>query len=140
MGQPLQKIRTEALDWLAEAEADLTHASQAYNLGSYNWACFAAEQAAEKAVKAFLIGIVRRRPFHIHDLTALQRQTMGQLRLPPVVSGRLAQLSAYYTTSRYPNSGLVRPSISITSIEARSALNISRMVVRLVKREFAKRR
>ena len=135
----MRRIRAEALDWLAEAEADLRHASHSYRLGSYNWACFAAEQAAEKALKAFLIGISRKRLFYVHDLTALHRQAVSTLRLPSVVTGRLAQLSAYYTASRYPNSGLRRPSISITSAEARTAINVARVVVKVVKRQFAKK-
>jgi HEPN domain-containing protein len=135
----MRRIRAEAYDWLGEADADLRHASQAYTFGSYNWACFVAEQAAEKALNAFSIGILRKRPFHVHDLTALHRQTLSSLRLPTTVSGRLAQLSAYYTAARYPNSGLRRPSISITSAEARTAINIAKVVVRVVKRQFAQK-
>jgi len=136
----MPRIRKEALDWMAEAEADLRHASQAYRFRSFNWACFAAEQAAEKAIKAFLIGIVKKRPIHTHDLTALQRQTHGRLRLPTLVSSRLAQLSAYYTGARYPNSGLNRPSVSITASESEAAIATARGVVGAVKKQFATRR
>ena len=137
--RPVRKVRTEALDWLEEARADLRHASQAQRIGSYNWACFVAEQAAEKAIKAFLIGILRKRPIHIHDLTALHGQMQGKLKFPLSISNRLAELSAYYTAARYPNAGLNRPSVSITSRQAKSAIRTARGIVTVVRREITKK-
>ena len=39
-------------DWMGEAVGDLEHARSDRERGFYNWACFSAQQAAEKAVKA----------------------------------------------------------------------------------------
>lgn len=39
-------------DWLDQAKRDLAHARQSIGLEHFEWACFAAQQAAEKAVKA----------------------------------------------------------------------------------------
>ena len=39
-------------DWLKQAKHDLDHARQSIGLEHFAWACFAAQQAAEKAVKA----------------------------------------------------------------------------------------
>ncbi|MCS6768154.1 MAG: HEPN domain-containing protein [Candidatus Nitrosocaldus sp.] len=39
-------------DWLRQAEHDLEHARSDLERGFYDWACFSAKQAAEKAVKA----------------------------------------------------------------------------------------
>ena len=39
-------------DWMDEAEGDLEHARHDAGAGYYNWACFSAQQGAEKAVKA----------------------------------------------------------------------------------------
>ncbi len=41
-----------APDWLQQAESDLEMARIAAQAGRHEWACFAAQQAAEKAVKA----------------------------------------------------------------------------------------
>ncbi|GGM97869.1 hypothetical protein GCM10007092_09440 [Thermus composti] len=41
-----------ARDWLLQAEKDLEMAEIAKGAGRHEWACFAAQQAAEKAVKA----------------------------------------------------------------------------------------
>ncbi|HIE50259.1 MAG TPA: HEPN domain-containing protein [Armatimonadetes bacterium] len=39
-------------DWFRQAQRDLDHARYAQEEGHYEWACFAAQQAAEKAVRA----------------------------------------------------------------------------------------
>ena len=39
-------------DWLAQAQRDLSHAVDASEHGHFEWACFSAQQGAEKAVKA----------------------------------------------------------------------------------------
>jgi HEPN domain-containing protein len=41
-----------AQDWLAQAERDLEQAQASQRDGRHEWACFAAQQAAEKAAKA----------------------------------------------------------------------------------------
>lgn len=39
-------------DWMDQAEWDLAHAKTDAERGFYDWSCFSAQQAAEKAVKA----------------------------------------------------------------------------------------
>ena len=39
-------------DWLAQAKRDLEQAEASERDGRHEWACFAAQQSAEKAVKA----------------------------------------------------------------------------------------
>ncbi|MGQ9595911.1 MAG: HEPN domain-containing protein [Thermoproteota archaeon] len=40
--------------WLRQAERDLKAAGDSFVSGNYKWACFQAQQAAEKALKAVL--------------------------------------------------------------------------------------
>jgi len=42
------------LDWIDQAGFDLKHAKSSIDLGDYEWACFAAQQAGEKALKALI--------------------------------------------------------------------------------------
>ena len=42
-------------DWLRQADADLRHARHARAGAAHEWACFSAQQAAEKALKAVLL-------------------------------------------------------------------------------------
>ncbi len=78
-------------DWLKQAEHDLKHAQLSLREGDYEWACFASQQAAEKAVKAL----------HLH----LGQEAWGHV--PVEVSNDLVEkarvLDAYYIPARYPN-------------------------------------
>ena len=42
-------MSNRARDWFRQAEADLTQARDSHRDAHYEWACFAAQQAAEKA-------------------------------------------------------------------------------------------
>jgi len=44
-------------DWLAQAERDIEQAKASRGTGRHEWACFAAHQAAEKAVKALHLSL-----------------------------------------------------------------------------------
>jgi HEPN domain-containing protein len=45
-------MANRAPDWLAQARRDLEQAEASRRDGRHEWACFAAHQCAEKAVKA----------------------------------------------------------------------------------------
>ena len=45
-------VPNRSRDWLRQAIHDLEQAEESRRAGRYDWACFAAQQAAEKAVKA----------------------------------------------------------------------------------------
>jgi len=125
-------IRQDVLDWLEEAKADLRHAGNSMQAGEYNWVCFAAQQAAEKAFKALFMFLKRRRPPHVHDLTLLYNELKPELCLPDDVVGHLGELSSYYTTPRYPNAGLTRPSIGISNVQGERAVRMAGKVVEAV--------
>ncbi len=42
-------------DWMRQAQRDLEHAKRSLKGGDYEWACFAAQQSAEKGVKALFL-------------------------------------------------------------------------------------
>jgi len=52
---PEEARRLEAARWFQQAEADLVAARDNVAAGHHNWACYMAEQAAEKAVKAVYV-------------------------------------------------------------------------------------
>jgi len=86
--------------------------------------CFDAQQAAEKAIKAFLIHRGIRFP-HTHDLTELL--TLVEQAGQPIPEGvrQAAALSDYAVESRYP--GLAEP---VTEEEYEEAVAIAEEVVR----------
>ena len=44
-------------DWFAQAERDLEHAKSSQKEDRHEWACFAAQQSAEKAIKALHLSL-----------------------------------------------------------------------------------
>lgn len=129
-------VRPEIRDWLKEAEADLKHAKNCLKLESYNWACFAAQQSTEEALRAFVMAFSRKRPLHTHDLIKLYGEAKGKLKLPYETTEHLGELSSYYTLARYPNAGLTRPSVGISKTQTERAIATSEKVLRDVKHAF----
>jgi len=89
-------------DWLAQADRDLAQAKESLKDGFYEWACFAAQQSAEKAAKAVYQSI------HVdvigHSVSRMLRDSPTSLK-PDDEIIRLAQsLDRHYVPSRYPNS------------------------------------
>jgi HEPN domain-containing protein len=120
-------LRAEVEAWLDEARADLRHAEGSVGLGDYSWACFAAQQAAEKALKALLMHLEGEYP-RGYDLVALYSRVRRHVDLG-LSATMLARLSAYYTQARYPNAGLERPSREITREMAEEAVEAARRVI-----------
>ena len=86
-------------DWLAQAKHDLEQAAASRNEGRHGWACFAAQQAAGKAVKS--LHLARDQAAWDHAVARL----LSELPAPPpehlVEKGRA--LDNYYIPTRYPN-------------------------------------
>ena len=133
----MQVVREEALDWLEEAAVDLQRAERLLEMGDHSLSCYLSQQAIEKALKAVMMGVKRRRPPHVHDLTALYSEVRDITPLPEDIEDRLAEISQYYVTARYPNAGLRRPSRSFTKGQAERALEAARRVVEEARRALA---
>lgn len=88
-------------DWFRQAERDLQHARNSTAGADYEWACFAAQQAAEKALKAMYQAFAGEG--WGHSISSLLE---GLTEKAPVSeelrrSGRL--LDRMYIPTRYPN-------------------------------------
>jgi HEPN domain-containing protein len=87
-------------DWFAQAERDLAHARAARDDGSHEWACFAAQQAAEKAVKALHLHLGQEAWGHvIARLLAELPASAGAAHL--IEPGRV--LDNFYVATRHAN-------------------------------------
>jgi HEPN domain-containing protein len=86
-------------DWLAQAERDLEQAEASQRDGRHEWACFAAHQAAEKAVKALHLSLKQEAWGHV--VARLLKE------LPISVSDNLVEkakvLDSFYLPTRYAN-------------------------------------
>ena len=88
-------------DWYRQAEKDLQHARRAADAGDFEWACFAAQQAAEKAVKSLYQSI------HVdvvgHSVSRMLQDLPSSLKPPQPLVDEAKELDMHYVPSRYPN-------------------------------------
>ena len=87
-------------DWLAQADRDLRHAESSRNAEEHEWACFAAHQAAEKAVKA--LHLSRGQEARGHVIARLLEEL--PVSVPQGLLDAAKVLDGSYIPSRYPNS------------------------------------
>lgn len=116
-------------DWLWQAKRDLEHA-QASNKGEfYEWACFASQQAAEKALKALFQHVGADAWGHL--LANLVDAIPGEMHAPPEVIEAAKELDKHYILPRYPDAlpgGA--PGQSYTRSEAERAIANAQRILR----------
>ncbi len=88
-------------DWLRQAKRDLEHAREDLKSGFYEWGCFSAQQAAEKAVKA-LFQFLHAEAWG-HAVKKLLEALPAEQAVPPDLSESGAALDKFYIPIRYPN-------------------------------------
>ena len=87
-------------DWLDQAERDIKQAEASLRDGFYEWACFAAQQGAEKAVKALVQSLGGEA--WGHSVTALIDSLPEGVK-PNHLRDQALELDQAYIPSRYPN-------------------------------------
>ena len=87
-------------DWLDQAERDIKQAEASLRDGFYEWACFAAQQAAEKAVKALIQSLGGEA--WGHSVAALIDALPEDVK-PTHLRDEALELDQAYIPSRYPN-------------------------------------
>lgn len=90
-----------ARDWFAQAERDLELAAEVRRLGRHEWACFAAHQAAEKAVKSLHLHHGQEAWGHV--VARLLAELPPAVNVPPELIERARVLDNFYVPTRYPN-------------------------------------
>ena len=95
-------MSSRARDWFRQAEADLTQARDSYRDAHYEWACFAAEQAAEKAATSACIARGHRSRRHmVTDSLELLRPRAAAI--DDDLLDRARALDKHHFPTRYPN-------------------------------------
>jgi HEPN domain-containing protein len=88
-------------DWLDEAEGDLDHARNDLRTGYFNWACFSAQQSAEKATKAALQKVGAES--WGHSVADLLTQLGRVVPIPPLLLDLAHELDKADIPTRYPD-------------------------------------
>ena len=126
-------------DWLRQAEADLEHAELSAQEGDFEWSCFAAQQSAEKAIKAvyyFLHGD----PWGHSLLILLQSLPADVARS---VTAKLLDaaraLDKDYIQARYPNSfASGAPTDYFTEQDARESIAHAKSILQFCRSQIRK--
>jgi HEPN domain-containing protein len=88
-------------DWFDVAQGDLEHAKNDVQDGFFNWACFSAQQSAEKAVKA----VFQRMGAEAwgHSVSDLLKELSSRYSVPQELIDCGLELDKAYIPTRYPN-------------------------------------
>jgi len=118
--------------WLESAKRTLESARHDAEAGFYNWACFKAHQAAEKALKALLWGLGAPRTGSMLPRLLEELRGLG-IEVPSEVAEACIRLNKFYTPTRYPDvwpEGIPEEFYSVS--EAREAIELAKRVIEWV--------
>lgn len=116
-----------------QAQADLKIVNLLQSAGYYAAACFHAQQAAEKALKAVLFSQGSRVVWG-HSVRELARQCEAHEAAFASVAGDAALLDQFYIPTRYPN-GLPLPAVpseAYSAAQAEDAVSAARRIIEVV--------
>jgi len=130
-----EPMAERSVDWFRQAEADLRHARHAAEDEDFEWAAFAAQQAAEKAVKALF------QKLHLEAWGHVISLLLGSL--PETAAAATAivdaakRLDKHYIPTRYPN-GFDRgaPMDFYTLSEARQAIDDAEAILEFCRHQM----
>lgn len=92
---------TRSLDWFSQAQRDLEQGEDSRRAGRHEWACFAAHQAAEKAVKALHLSLGQEAWGHV--VAKLLQELPSEVSVPGELVEKGRVLDNFYIPTRYPN-------------------------------------
>jgi HEPN domain-containing protein len=131
-------MSSRARDWLRQAEGDLRHARHAQRDADYDWACFAAQQSAEKAAKAAHAAVGQEAWGHaVTELLDALRPRCADV--DAALLDRARALDKLYIPTRYPN-GLASgaPADYYTHAEAERAIADAEAVLDVCRRVLSR--
>ena len=127
---------SRAGDWLRQALRDLEHAKRSAEMGDFEWACFAAHQAAEKAVKALHLHLGQEAWGHV--VARLLRELPPRVRVPEDLVDKARVLDNYYVPTRYPNAHPEGPPFEhYGSLQSQEAIRYAGEILEFVRAQMA---
>lgn len=121
-------------DWFSQAERDLEQAASSRRDDRHEWACFAAHQAAEKAVKA--LHLARGQEAWGHVVARLLSELPEPA--PPELIDKARVLDASYVPTRYPNGHPEGPPFQhYGDLQSREAIQYASEIIAFVRAQMA---
>ena len=120
-------------DWFAQAERDLEQAVASRAEGRHEWACFAAHQAAEKAMKAAHYARGQEAWGHV------VRQLLEDFAAPSELIDKGRVLDSYYIPTRYPTGHVEgAPFEHYGSLQSTDAITYAGQIIEFARLHVAK--
>lgn len=129
-------MANRATDWLRQANQDLEHAEESRERGRHEWSCFAAHQAAEKAIKALHLRHGQEAWGHV--VAKLIDELPEGLELPDSMREYAQVLDNFYIPTRSPASHPEgSPFDHFGPLQSSTALKHARSILEFVNSEMA---
>jgi len=125
-----------ANDWFNQALRDIEQAEDSRKAGRHEWACFAAQQAAEKAVKALHLYMHQEAWGHV--IAKLLKELPESVNIPEGLIDKARVLDNFYIPSRYPNSHPEgAPFEHYGPLQSEEAIRYAREIIEFVRNKMA---
>lgn len=126
-----------ARTWYNQARADLAAAEDSSAAGHYEWSCFQAQQAGEKALKAFLYASGRTSVI-THSLRRLAAEAADADQTFTELDEAARWLDQHYIPTRYPNGldATMEPAAYYKEGDAEKCLQSARLILARVSTLF----
>lgn len=123
-------------DWFNQAVRDIEQAEDSRRAVRHEWACFAAQQAAEKAVKALHLHLGQEAWGHV--VARLLRELPETVRLPEGLVDKARFLDNLYLPTRYANGHPAgAPFEHYGPIQSAEAIQYAREIIDFVRLQMA---
>ncbi|OGG54064.1 MAG: DNA-binding protein [Candidatus Handelsmanbacteria bacterium RIFCSPLOWO2_12_FULL_64_10] len=123
-------------DWFNQAIRDLEQAEDSRRAGRHEWACFAAQQGAEKGVKALHLHLGQEAWGHV--IARLLQELPEAVSVPEDLIEKGRVLDTFYIPSRYPNSHPEgAPFEHYGPLQSEEAIRYAREVLEFVRAQMA---
>lgn len=122
-------------DWLKQADSDLGASEDSSSSKHYEWACFQAQQAAEKALKALIIS--KGSESRVHSIKFLLSNLPENISVSDQIQNAARELDKHYIPTRYPDSfstGI--PKDFFTQDDAQRAISNAKKIIEFVKEKI----
>jgi HEPN domain-containing protein len=132
----LEAMPNRSHDSPDQAQRDLEQAEASRRDGRHEWACFAAQQAAELAAKALHQHLGQEARGHV--IARLLRQLAPGVRAPDSLVEKAHVLDGFYVPPRYPNSHAEGPPFEhYGPLQSEEAIGYAREIVEFARAQMA---
>lgn len=123
-------------DWFNQAVRDLEQAQDSRRSGHHEWACFAAQQSAEKAVKALHLHLEQEAWGHV--VAKLLQELPPSVNVPALLIEKARVLDSFYIPPRYPNGHPAgAPFEHYGSLQSEEAIRYAGEIVEFIRTQMA---